>query len=443
MPFPTGKEARIPIDDKSDSWFTIYDNYIGELFDVEKDTITRSDGTESIVDLKGKDGSNVLKLKTLTPEKIKLLSEFIREVNKNGLPLKGIITEDGNWKPTQTLMDEWINAHELDDGIVQQTSNSLKNLGFKSLKDMKSAFDQIYALINEHNLYLRHTDSRTREQMAKNMCAWTMYQVCSTPSNLTELMTGVDEATAPIKDKKTGAVAQSPYNGDDKQAAPGNYNTIHKSFQEGQIGKQCVGIGAVSIKVNSTTQYYIDEILRNGSEKDKERLLLPYVNKWGKRVDKGGTRGYYIGGKTFYGLSNIYDKNSETSQLRKIKLDGVEKNVRMAENNEDIIRMLDSIQTEADLTPNVAMSLAAMLSVNYCGGLYNYRKTLLIAKKSQVLNQQPLKVQRLSSNRVHSSEWKQRDSLQSMIQSNLYGNIKQFNKRNKSNEFIGIYMSSR
>ena len=118
MPFPTGKEARIPIDDKSDSWFTIYDNYIGELFDVEKDTITRSDGTESIVDLKGKDGSNVLKLKTLTPEKIKSLSEFIREVNKNGLPLKGIITEDGNWKPTQTLMDEWINAHELDDGIV-------------------------------------------------------------------------------------------------------------------------------------------------------------------------------------------------------------------------------------------------------------------------------------------------------------------------------------
>lgn len=117
MPFPTGKEVRIPIDDKSDSWFTIYDNYIGELFDVETDTISRSDGTESIVDLKGKDGSNVLKLKSLTPERIKLLAKFIREVNKNGLPLKGTITEDGNWKPTQTLMDEWINARELDDGI--------------------------------------------------------------------------------------------------------------------------------------------------------------------------------------------------------------------------------------------------------------------------------------------------------------------------------------
>jgi hypothetical protein len=35
--------------------------------------------------------------------------------------------------------------------------------------------------------------------------------------------------------------------------APGGYETKHKSVGEGQVGKSCVGIGAVAIKANSTT----------------------------------------------------------------------------------------------------------------------------------------------------------------------------------------------
>jgi hypothetical protein len=39
--------------------------------------------------------------------------------------------------------------------------------------------------------------------------------------------------------------------------APGSAETKHKSVGEGQVGKSCVGIGAVGIKANSTTQFYI------------------------------------------------------------------------------------------------------------------------------------------------------------------------------------------
>lgn len=198
--------------------------------------------------------------------------------------------------------------------------------------------------------------------MAKNQCQWTMYQICSTPSNLVELMVGVDQSTDPIKNKKNGAVAQSPYNGDDKQAAPGNYDTIHKSFQEGQVGKDCVGIGAVSIKVNSTTQYYMDDRLQNGTDSELMRLLFPQVDKYGNR-DANGKRGYTIGGKTYYSLINLYDKLSESQETESYtREDGSVVQVRKNLPDE-IKKVLAEQEFPEGYTPNVAMSLAAMLSV--------------------------------------------------------------------------------
>ncbi len=379
LPFPTGFELGIEINNKKDSWFTTYDNFIRELFEVEKDAVTLPDGTTTISNLKNSKGRNILKLKELTPERIKLLAKFIREVNTNGLNLKGDFNSNNQWKPNKALEDEWKNIRQLDDDKAQETPNALKELGFATQEDMYDALTQVHAIINEHNQYINTASANTREQMAKNMCVWTMYQVCSTASNLTELMVGVDQSTAPIKlDVKAakklgvepGAVAQSPWNGDDNFTAPGNHYSMHRSFQEGQIGKQCVGIGAVSIKVNSTTQFYMDTLLREGSEEDKQRLLLPYVDKWGRRVTPGKEgakkckKAYYIGGKYYYGLANLYDKNSETAEAREVTWDeGDSIYAKFADNSEDIIRLLASIQTEADITPNVAMNLAAMLSV--------------------------------------------------------------------------------
>ena len=411
LPFPTGVESKVKTTNSQDSFYATYDDYIRNLFETETETVER-DGFQYEEEITDDKGRPILQLKAPTPENLELLAEFIEQINQTGFTFKGKQNSKGNWIPTDEAIAEWENNNYV-----------LKDLGFKTVEDAYEAVEQIKDIINSHNLYIRTAPARTREQMAKNKCQYEMYQICSTASNLVELMVGLDVATSVLKDPKTGAVALSPYNGDDKHSAPGNYFTINQSCQEGQVGKDCVGIGAVSIKVNSTTQYYADKILWKGTAEDKQRLILPKVDEWGNRNDKKGDNCYVLGGVPRYGLYNLYDKNSENGT---------------SNNSVEIIKLLDSIQTEDDITPNVALNLAAMLSVNKCGGLFNYRKILLIAKKSHALNQQPLMVQRLSRNRVHSSEWKWRSSLQSMIQSNLYGDIKQFNKRNKCNEFIGI-----
>lgn len=362
LPFPTGRESELEINNNKDSFFTTYDDYIYELFERETDFEYDENGIQYKYYVRGDDGFYKLTLKDLDADGIKLLAQFIEEVNAQGFSIKGDLKSDDSWKPSDQMVEEWENRHQITDTLYQERTNALKELGFTSPEAAYSALQQIKAIIDSHNTYINTADQKTREKMTKNQCQWAMYQICSTPSNLVELMVGVDVSTAPIKDKKTGAVAQSPYNGDDNHAAPGNHNTIHRSFQEGQIGKQCVGIGAVSIKVNSTCQYYADKVLKEGTEEEKERLLLPRVDEWGRRVQRG-QRGYLIGGKRRLGLSNLYDKSSETAEEQEVEVNGQTKYMRTMQQNLEILELLDSIQTEDDITPNVAMSLAAMLSV--------------------------------------------------------------------------------
>lgn len=357
IPFPTGTETEIKITNTKDSFFKTYDDYIYDLFEYDTD-ITEF----GPVPATGEDGFRILKLKEQTPERLELLAEFLEAVNTTGLTIKGDTKSDGSWKPSEAFIEEWEGRRQLDETHWQKTTNALKDLGFNTPEAAYSALLQIKNIIDKHNTYINTADQKTRERMTKNQCQWAMYQICSTPSNLVELMVGVDVSTAPIKDKETGAVVQSPYNGDDKQAAPGNYNTIHRSFQEGQIGKQCVGIGAVSIKVNSTMQYYMDKRLSTGTEEEKERLLFPKVDSWGRRVD-GAKQSYIIGGKERLGMFNLYDKSSETADFKEVEVNGETRVIRTAQENNEIITLLASIQTEDDITPNVAMSLAAMLSV--------------------------------------------------------------------------------
>lgn len=364
LPFPTGKETPIWVADSQESFFNTFGEYFEDevnhpgLFEIERDVITDTNGIEERKPVIGEDGFPVLILLDQTPERLKLLAKFITKVYEKGLRIKGEEQSNGTWLPSKKLIEEWENA----------TYNPLRDLGFTTPEAAYSALKQIKALIDSHNLYINEVDQKTREKMTKNQCQWAMYQVCSAASNLTELCTGVDVATAPIKDKKTGAVAQSPYGGADKQAAPGNHNTTHRSFQEGQIGKQCVGIGAVSIKVNSTSQYYADSIIAYGSNKEKARLLLPIVNDWGERFNGAGShRGYKIGGKTYLGMANLYDKSAERlpENIETITVktrDGVD--ITLSKNQpQEIIELLANGQLADDIPLNVAMSLAAMLSV--------------------------------------------------------------------------------
>ena len=361
LPFPTGKESKLKVSNSQDSFFVTYDDAIRDLFEQETEMV-ELDGVPHIRKVFDENHHPVLRLKKLTPEGIKLLADFIEQANATGFTIKGKTNSEGEWVANDDAIDEWENIVDLDEGVMQERPNALKELGFKTIEDAKNALDQIRAIVDQHNLYIRTADSKTREQMAKNRCQYEMYQICSIPSNLVELMVGVDVSTDPIKNSKTGAVALSPYNGDDKQTAPGNYFTVMQSFQEGQVGKDCVGIGAVSIKVNSTTQYYADKILWHGSAADKARLILPAVDAWGNRK-ADGKRFYNLGGVPRYGLMNLYDKNAESiDEVDLVTRDG--RKVKISKDNpEELINIIASNDIPDDITPNVAMSLAAMLSV--------------------------------------------------------------------------------
>lgn len=358
LPFPTGVESEVTYDDNQPSFFTTFDDHIFQLFTWERSERRLPDGTYQNMISVTKEGYPKLVMKRpITPEQIKLLGEMLEQATT--LNIKGIMQDDGTWKPNEAFEDEW-NEYIYKEGKLIGQPNSLKLLGFKTPEGAYNALQQIKSILDSHYMYIRTADKKTREKMAKNRCVWAMYEVCSAPSNLVESMIGLDETTSVIKGKG-GAVDLSPYKGDDAKVSPGNYYNMFQSFQTGQVGKDCVGIGAVTIKVDSGRQYYMDEVLRTGTEEELNQLPLPKVDDWGKL---GGNHRYYmIGGKPRYGMINLYDKVAETTGVVPYtRSDGV--TVMLRENLPENVKEILAWQYIPDgYTPNASMSLAAMLSV--------------------------------------------------------------------------------
>jgi hypothetical protein len=99
--------------------------------------------------------------------------------------------------------------------------------------------------------------------------------------------------------------------------APGRVSSKIKMVGEGQAGKSGVGIGAVGIKANSTTQFYISEILNYGSDWDKSKILF--------------RKPHSIAGKGYRGFANMYTSR-DISQEERDKF-------------KDVMEVLDSLQS--------------------------------------------------------------------------------------------------
>ena len=330
MPLPTGLQKEIYAEvNASDNFFETYDRYFGTLFK----TIPLADNSKGKnVKIKTKDGVPELRLDLDTPENIELFAEFLRTFNEVGINIKALYT---NGK-LRVRKKDFFDAPNivLEDGkeIAREWNLFAKEGGLNfGREQVYQAAQQLLEFANIHNNYLNTAEEHLRDKMSKNYIVHYIYKVAESPCNQTEGQISVDTATQRVKWEAAHsamATASDSY-------APGGAEVKNKSVGEGQVGKACVGFGAVGIKANSTTQFYIAELLNYGSDEDKAKILFktPVV----------------IGGKTYKGFSNLYtDKQFSDQERLKFK---------------EALDLMDNLDSPEQVTRDVAVEIASLLSI--------------------------------------------------------------------------------
>ena len=326
MPLPTGETTQVNAsEDAPNNFFDVFDKYFGTLFV----PITLPSGK-----IKTIDGVPELQLNISSPEGLTLLAEFLRDVNEYGINIKGPIvkglvkTTDPNFyaAPPVTLQD----------GTVVQRSYNLYQrleqggLGIRPAQTYQIA-QQLVDIVNRHNKYIIQAEEHLQDKMAKNYVVYYMYKVAESPCNQTEAQVGLDVSTRDVKSEAANSAMANASDG----YAPGGAEVKHKSVGEGQVGKSCVGIGAVGIKANSTTQFYLSEVLNSGSDWDRDKLLFK--------------RTVYIGNKGYRGFANMYTDKQFTEE-EAIKFQAA-------------LEFIDSLESPDQVTQDVAVNIASLLSI--------------------------------------------------------------------------------
>ena len=160
--------------------------------------------------------------------------------------------------------------------------------------------DIIYNYVDKHNGYiseLHKKGGRVLEGAVKNFMVTQMFKISIDPVNLQASQHPVDVSTKPFKNRanqRTDVVAEQ------KQSTPASFiNSIH-SIYENQVGKTGVGICAVGLKSYFATTQAINQIIEDGTNREKVRSLL------GKNGE-----GITIRGKLYKAFSNIYKFGSD------------------------------------------------------------------------------------------------------------------------------------
>lgn len=314
IPLPTGKKSTVNVSPEAENnFFEVYNKYFGTLFKL----IPLPDGG-----IKTKNGIPELKTDFYTAEELQLFAEFLRDFNKYGINIRGTLSDD-----LVTFTDS-VNTIKYKYNLTQQIE--FGGLGISS-EQLYAIAQQLIEVVNRHNEYIKVADEHLRDSMAKNYIVHYIYKTAVEPCNRTEAEQSLDVSTRAVKQgakkfaEKSGA----------KTHAPGRLTSKVKMIGEGQAGKEGVGIGAVGIKANSTTQFYISQLWNYGSDWDREKILF-----------KTPVR---IAGKTYRGFANmhtdeIFDEETKT---------------KFAE----AFEVLDSLTSKDQITENVAENIAAMLSI--------------------------------------------------------------------------------
>ena len=326
IPLPTGEVKEIyASDDAPNNFFQVYDKYFGTLFK----HIPLNDSKEAKI--KTINGVPELQINTNTSEGLELLAEFLRDFNTYGINIKAPIIDD-----KIKADDKFFKApsRTLNDGT---TINTEWNLFAKIPFGLNVGYDQTYKIAeqllkfaNDHNDYLNTAEEHLRDKMSKNYIVHYIYKVAEAPCNQTEAQESVDKSTEILKtEAKNSAMATAS-----DSYAPGGSEVKHKSVGEGQAGKAGVGIGAVGIKANSTTQFYISELLNYGSDEDQKKILFK--------------KPVIIGGKKYRGFANMYTVKEADLEREYFK---------------QALEYINQLEDPNEVTRDVAVNIAALLSI--------------------------------------------------------------------------------
>ena len=245
LPFPTGKLVEMIKRDSADpevvkvhdskakaQYREIFTKF-GALFDIRN----------------GKTIHFILK----EPTNLKLLAEFIKYVNQNGLYE---LSEQDNKNLAQGFV--------LDNPITTTD-------GFR--------LDQAIAdIVNLHNEYLNGLSQSALLAIGKNQSMYDMYKIIDTPANLIQAGSSVDAMTGPIKSLTKNFKVSKLID----ERTPGNFVNKAESIEDNQVGKDGISICAVGMKSYFGTTTYQNYIINYGTDKQKQRLKLGFYDSRGK-----------------------------------------------------------------------------------------------------------------------------------------------------------------
>lgn len=308
LPMPTGQiqEVNVSEDTLEDlDFLNTYSKYFGTAFKMSE--IKKGKLPTIYVD-------------TYTPEGIRAFAEFLKEFNQKGINIKGKLNADGK---------------TLDASSITNTLISFPVLNLESFPiDASNIYyyaNQILNIANNHNNYVNTVDDYLKELMIQNVVVKNIYNTAAEPCNQTEAQVSLDVSTQIYKYMAKKSTLSNP-----NEHAPGRVTSKIKSIGEGQAGKEGVGIGAVGIKANSTTQFYLWDVLNNGSEDDLNKIFFP-------------GQGYTINGKTYKCFANMYVGKDTSNETR--------------EKFREAFEIIDKLTSKDQVTEDVACHIGALLSL--------------------------------------------------------------------------------
>ena len=314
IPLPTGQVSEVNVANNADNnFFDIYDKYFGTLFKY----IPLPNGG-----IKTKDGVPELMMDIASPDGLNLLADFLRDFKKYGINIKGNLING-----FVEFADD-IESIKFNYNLTQKIE--LGGLGIRP-DQLYNVAQQLMDFVNKHNNYINDAPSHLRMKMAKNYVVHYIYKVAAAPCNQTEAMVSVDVATRVLKTRANQYAQESGEN----THAPGRVTSKIDMIGKGQAGKSGVGIGAVGIKANSTTQFYLSQIWEEGSDWDKNMLLF--------------RRTYTINGKDYIGFANMYTSKEFSEEER--------------EKFSRAMSLLNELESVDQVTLDVANNIASMLSI--------------------------------------------------------------------------------
>lgn len=244
LPFPTGIETKIKEVDK------IQDSTLGYLFQFGFLGFSNKLEGQSIFNFNPKiDGTVKVELNLDSPQNLIRFKEFLEKINKEGF--------------NTTTTPEYLK-------FVRALAERFPGTGQFTMEMVGSINEQLKKIVDNHNLYIRKSKPKQREQIIKNYVTMQLREIIDDPINRRQADSSVDVVTGPAK-----ALAKtSPKATVQTTFTPGNVINKFQSISENMVGKDGIAICATGLKSFFAITEMYQMILNKGSKYEKDQLLF-------------------------------------------------------------------------------------------------------------------------------------------------------------------------